>query len=221
LKILALADEECKMLWDYFRPERLEGVDLIISCGDLRASYLSFLATFTHAPVLYVHGNHDAAYERNPPEGCTCIEDTVYDYHGLRIAGLGGSMRYKNGPHQYNEKEMTHRVKKLGAKIKRAKGVDILVTHAPARGCHDGEDLPHRGFECFNNLLEDWKPKIYLHGHVHMNYGSFPREYDHFDTHVINAYDHYEFEMDVPDAPLVRRTFPVLSFPANFFKSKG
>ena len=182
MKILALADEECKMLWDYFRPERLEGVDLIISCGDLRASYLSFLATFTHAPVLYVHGNHDAAYERNPPEGCTCIEDTVYDYHGLRIAGLGGSMRYKNGPHQYNEKEMTRRVKKLGAKIKRAKGVDILVTHAPARGCHDGEDLPHRGFECFNNLLEDWKPKIYLHGHVHMNYGSFPREYDHFDS---------------------------------------
>ena len=62
MKILALADEESKMLWDYFRPERLEGVDLIISCGDLRASYLSFLATFTHAPVLYVHGNHDASY---------------------------------------------------------------------------------------------------------------------------------------------------------------
>ena len=75
--------------------------------------------------------------------------------------------------------------------------------------------------ECFNQILQDWKPKIYLHGHVHMNYGQFPREYDHFDTHVINAYDHYEFEMDVPNVQPVRRTFPALSFPSNFWKSRG
>ena len=101
MKILAISDVESKYLWDYFQPEKLEGVDLILSCGDLKASYLTLLATFTHAPLLYVHGNHDTDYQRRPPEGCTCIEDTVYEVNGVRIAGLGGSVRYKPGPFQY------------------------------------------------------------------------------------------------------------------------
>ena len=67
MKILLLADEESKSLWDYFEKEKLEGIDLIISCGDLKAEYLSFLATFTTAPVLYVHGNHDGEYPLRPP----------------------------------------------------------------------------------------------------------------------------------------------------------
>ena len=69
MKILFLAHIESKFLWDYFDKSKLEGVDLIISCGDLSANYLSFLATFTHAPILYVRGNHDGRYEQKPPEG--------------------------------------------------------------------------------------------------------------------------------------------------------
>ena len=59
MRILAIADEESKYLWDYFQKEKLEGIDLILSSGDLNPNYLSFLATFTTAPVLYVRGNHD------------------------------------------------------------------------------------------------------------------------------------------------------------------
>ena len=98
MKILAIADEESKYLWDYFEKSKLEGIDLIISCGDLDPRYLSFLATFTSAPVLYVHGNHDDKYERIPPDGCICIDDKIYVHEGVRIMGLGGSMRYKPGP---------------------------------------------------------------------------------------------------------------------------
>ena len=101
MKILAIADVESKYLWDYFEKSKLEGIDLIISCGDLDPRYLSFLATFTSAPVLYVHGNHDDKYERIPPEGCICIDDKIYVHEGERILGLGGSMRYKPGEHQY------------------------------------------------------------------------------------------------------------------------
>ena len=54
MRILAIADEESKYLWDYFQKEKLEGIDLILSSGDLNPNYLSFLATFTTAPVLYV-----------------------------------------------------------------------------------------------------------------------------------------------------------------------
>ena len=67
MKIMFLADEESKAYWDYFRKESFEGIDLIVSCGDLKASYLSFLTTMVNVPVLYVHGNHDDKYEKNPP----------------------------------------------------------------------------------------------------------------------------------------------------------
>ena len=67
MKILVLADVESKYLWDYFEKSKLEGIDLIISCGDLKASYLSFLATLSSVPVLYVHGNHDEKYKKIPP----------------------------------------------------------------------------------------------------------------------------------------------------------
>ena len=45
MKILTIADTESKNLWDYFTPDKVEGVDIIISCGDLDPRYLSFLST--------------------------------------------------------------------------------------------------------------------------------------------------------------------------------
>ena len=154
-------------------------------------------------PVLYVHGNHDKKYEQMPPEGCTCIEDKIYVYRGLRILGLGGSMRYKPGPHQYTEKQMTKRVRKLRFQLFRKGGFDILVAHSPAYQLGDGRDLPHQGFQVFRALMEKYRPKFFLHGHVHMTYGRQHKRYDRYmDTHIINAYERcvFEFEDEDPQA---------------------
>lgn len=197
MKILALADEESAYLWDYFEKSKLEGIDLIISCGDLNPKYLSFLATFTNAPVIYVHGNHDKKYKNIPPEGCICIEDEIYVYKGVRILGLGGSMKYNSDECQYTEREMRKRVRKLRWKLFRSKGFDILVTHAPAYGLNDGDDLPHRGFQVFNTLIEKYNPKYFLHGHVHMRYGRKHVRFDTCgDTQVINAFERCVFEYE-------------------------
>ena len=197
MKILAIADEESKYLWDFFEKEKLEGIDLILSSGDLNPKYLSFLATFTSAPVLYVHGNHDDKYQRIPPEGCICIEDQIYEHEGVRILGLGGSMRYRPGVNQYTEKEMVKRVKKLRFKLFRKKGFDILLTHSPAYQLNDGRDLPHQGFQIFNTLMDKYKPRFFIHGHVHMAYGRQHKRYDQYgDTHVINAFERCVFDFD-------------------------
>lgn len=196
MKILVLADEESKYLWDYFEKSKLEGIDLIISCGDLKPQYLTFLATFSKAPILYVHGNHDAVYDEIPPEGCICIDDTIYVYNGIRILGLGGARNYNFGAYQFSEKEMKSRVRKLFFKIKRHQGFDILVTHAPARGVNDGDDLPHQGFMVFRELLDKYKPRYFLHGHVHLSYKwNQQREcsYNEYTT-VINGFEKYIFE---------------------------
>ena len=125
MKILALADQESSYLWDYFEKSKLEGIDLILSCGDLHPHYLSFLATFFQGPVLYVHGNHDDCYEKTPPEGCVCIDGKIYEHEGIRILGLGGSMRYKTGRNQYTEREMNRRIRRLFFSLWRKKGFDI------------------------------------------------------------------------------------------------
>ena len=88
MKILLLADEPSRSLWDYFSPDKVKDVELIISCGDLPAAYLEFLVTMCHAPVLYVPGNHDESYVKQPPEGCECIDGTMFCWNGLRIFGL-------------------------------------------------------------------------------------------------------------------------------------
>ena len=197
---MAISDQESKFLWDYFDKSSLEGIYLIISCGDLNPNYLSFLATFTHAPVLYVHGNHDDKYEKVPPDGCICIEDTIYVYNGVRILGLGGSMRYKAGVNQYTQSQMRGRVRKLWFKLKYYKGFDILVTHSPAYQLNDDDYLPHRGFEAFRTLLDKYKPAFFVHGHVHLNYGrKYPRLCTYNETQVINAFEKYVFEIDVKE----------------------
>ena len=197
MRILVIADEESPYLWDHFEKSKLEGIDLIISCGDLHPHYLSFLATFTSAPVIYVHGNHDAKYEQVPPEGCTCIDDDIFVYEGIRILGLGGSMRYNPGAHQYTEKEMKKRIKKLWFKLFFRRGFDILVTHAPAYQLNDGRDLPHQGFKAFIDLIEKYNPKYFLHGHVHMSYGRAHKRYDKYqNTQVITAYERFVFDFE-------------------------
>lgn len=197
MKILALSDEECPALWDFYTPGKLDGYDLIISCGDLKASYLSFLVTMARVPVLYVHGNHDTGYERNPPEGCDCIEDQLIVYNGVRILGLGGCRRYRPGAHQYTEREMRKRIRKLRFKLWWHKGVDVVVTHAPPAGVGDDADIAHRGFEAFLPLLEKYRPQVLLHGHVHMNYTMEKiRQRQLGDTRVINVYERYDVEVN-------------------------
>lgn len=201
MKILVLADEESKYLWDYFDKSKIEGIDLIISCGDLAPQYLSFLATFTHAPVLYVHGNHDACYAETPPDGCICIDDTIYVYKGVRILGLGGSMEYQyNGaPHQYTEKAMEKRIRKMRRKIRKNGGFDIVIAHSPAFNINDSADLAHTGFKCFRTLIEEFQPKYFVHGHVHINYGrDFVRESKYRQTTIVNAYEKYVIEIEEP-----------------------
>lgn len=197
MKILAIADEECASLWDYYDESKLADIDLIISCGDLDPQYLSFLATVTTAPVLYVCGNHDKNYRQTPPEGCICIEDKIYVHQGVRILGLGGSMRYKEGDCQYTEWEMKKRVARLRLPIFAKRGFDILVTHAPAYQLNDGRDLPHQGFRVFLQLMEKYRPGYFVHGHVHLSYGKEYKRYDKYlDTHVINAYQKYIFQFN-------------------------
>lgn len=200
MKILLVSDEEDKYLWDFYRPGRLKGIDLILSAGDLKAEYLSFLVTMANRPLLYVHGNHDGGYAQRPPEGCQCIDGKLVTVGGLRILGLGGSALYNGGPHQYTEKQMRRRIHRLRLKLALAGGVDIVLTHAPVRGFGDEDNMTHRGFEAFLPLLDQYQPRYLVHGHIHQRYGANrPRCYQYNETTIVNATGRYILEF--PDKP--------------------
>ena len=175
MKLLLVSDKESPYYWDYYQPGRLDEFNLMISCGDLKASYLRFLVTMGRAPLLYVHGNHDLTYEQDPPEGCDCAEDRILRAGGLRILGLGGSYLYSGGPHQYTERQMDARVRRLRFQLWRSGGVDIVLAHSPIRGYGDGEDYAHQGFSALLRLVDKYQPKYLIHGHVHANYLSLIR----------------------------------------------
>ncbi len=196
MKLLLISDEEDRYLWDYYRPGHLDGIDLILSAGDLKANYLSFLVTMANRPLLYVHGNHDGDYDRSPPEGCDCIDDRLVVVNGLRILGLGGCRRYSGGPYQYTERQMRRRILRLQPKLWRAGGVDLVLTHAAIAGCGDGEDFAHSGFEAFLPLLDRWQPSYLIHGHIHKRYNVMQeRVLQYRNTTVINANGKYILEL--------------------------
>ena len=202
-RVLVVADEEAEALYgdalDELKP------DLILAAGDLPFDYLENLLTRAAVPLVYVPGNHDADVRFRPdsygpvvveqpipgPQGADNADGKILDVAGLRIAGLGGSLRYRVGPNQYTQGQMRRRalgleLRALWRRLLRKPGVDILLTHAPPLGLGDGEDHPHRGFAAFHRLVRVLHPKLMVHGHVHP-YGRKRDDRELGTTQVVNA----------------------------------
>lgn len=194
MKILTISDIESPLLYERLDNTSFADVDLVISCGDLPPGYLEFIVTMVNVPCYYVPGNHDERFLEEVPPGWEALDDRIAIHKGLRMLGLGGSMRYKPGPFQYTERDMKFRLLKLLPSLWLHKNkIDILVTHAPAYGLGDLEG-PHQGFKVFRTIIKKYQPKYHLHGHVHLNYCQHPRKLKYDKTTIINGFDHYLFD---------------------------
>ena len=110
MRILAISDTEEDRLTTRAGLEALGPLDFIVSCGDLPATYLETIVTLANVPLLYVPGNHDTSYAEHPPLGCTPIDGKLISCCGLRIVGLGGSLRYNDRVYGFTEEEMRWRM---------------------------------------------------------------------------------------------------------------
>jgi Icc-related predicted phosphoesterase len=188
VRILAIADEVVESLWDPM--VRQLAPDVVVAAGDLPWDYLEFFASCLDVPLVFVPGNHDPDCTPASPHrsglfleaGLPCADPrplgginadvSVVDVAGLRIAGLGGCVRYRPGPHQYTQREHARRGRRLLRAARRVQrrspgGVDILLTHAPPRGLGDDPDQPHEGIEALHGVLAGLQPRLHLHGHIH------------------------------------------------------
>lgn len=192
-RVLAIADEEDDVLCARLASGDFGRVDAVVSCGDLSPRYLDYVATMANAPLLYVRGNHDTDASGYGSMGGTALDGRVVRIAGLRVAGLDGSLLYREGIVGYSDQQMWVRALRLAAVAKLSGGVDVLVTHAPPRGHGDLDDLAHRGFACLNWLLGALRPRLLLCGHVHLRCGGGPRERAHpSGTCIVNACGYWD-----------------------------
>lgn len=201
-RILAIADEVQPAPWT--SSVRRHDVDLVLSAGDLPFEYVDHIARTLDRPCVLVPGNHDPDLSRfrnrrgvwfrdgmpaqwpGPPEAMNA-DGRVVQAAGLRIAGLGGCVRYRPGPNQWTQAQQARRAWWLRLKAALSGGqVDIVLTHAPPRHCGDRQDPAHHGFECLTGLVAALRPSLLVHGHIHP-YGMPVPDRRLGDTLVVNA----------------------------------
>ena len=185
MKILLISDEESNLILDYYRENKLDDVELILSVGDLSYAYLQNIKRNIKAPLYYVKGNHDEFKSKSFDS--ELVEWRCFEYKGIRIAGIGCKKYNKI----ISEEKMSKSLKKLYKRIEKNGGVDIVISHYPARNCGDGKDETHRGYQVIREFVEKVNPKYFIYGHNHLNYGRNDRVMYFNGTTLINAYEKY------------------------------
>lgn len=200
MQILTVSDEVVPSIYSLNIKQRFGAIAMVLGCGDLPYYYVEFIVTMLSVPCFYVHGNHDAPELQSngallhEARGAVNLEGRGVHHTGLLIAGLGGSLRYKpEGAHMYTEAEMMRRVWRLVPWMllnhaRFGRYLDILITHAPPFGIHNGPDYAHQGFRAFLWLMDRFRPRYLIHGHIHLSYGYHDAvETVYRQTRVINT----------------------------------
>ena len=185
MKVLIIADDE-------FVIRRIESdpVDVLVSLGDLPEKIILDVADLcqpTH--ILAVKGNHD---DTRPFSSAICdlhLHTATVD--GVRFGGFAGSWLFKPGlPNAFEQDE-------AGQLLKDFPAVDVFLAHNSPRMIHDRDDGTHLGFYAFNNYIQRARPKLFLHGHQHIDeqtllgstfiIGTFGHRYLNIATHNVPA----------------------------------
>jgi Predicted phosphoesterases, related to the Icc protein len=169
IRLLVVSDAVDPTLMDLRNRQVLSPIDLIVGCGDLDCSDLSFIADGLNSPLVYVNGNHDSS-ERWAAGASYCsapIRSTAVQHRaGLAIVGLTwpgawGKRATRSERSAWNQ-ALSLAVRRLG----RSEPL-IVISHVPPFGAGDTPDGGyHRGFRGYRWLMDRLAPPLWLHGHT-------------------------------------------------------
>ena len=194
MKILVISDKiEESFLNTGSSIPMLQGIELILACGDLPSSYMQFLVTTLNVPLYYVLGNHDRMLYKKHINGCTCLDETTVLYKNKIIGGLSGSIKYADTQLMYSETQMHGKIARLFPhllynRIRYKRYIDVLITHSPIVGVHDEPTRVHRGFKALKMFDKQYKPRYHFHGHTMVRNNRYESYYN--STQIVNA-NHY------------------------------
>ena len=112
----------------------------------------------------------------------------------MRILGLDGCKVYSFKEHQYTENQM--KIKILKNIFFLLRGVDIVLSHAPVEGIHDVNDGVHNGFKVFHEVIKYFKPKLWIHGHIHLSNFMNYQDTEVEETVVSNTFGYRVFTIE-------------------------
>ena len=220
MKILCVSDQIDPLIYSINIKERYQDIDLVISAGDLPMEYLEFIVSSLNKPLFFVFGNHNLnalpyyhksfrtntslqsiAEDRIEGYGSTYLGFTTRREGKVLFAGVSGCLRYNSDIGQYTERQMQLQLLALAPrliynKLRYGRYLDVFVAHAAPFGIHDRPDPCHTGFKCFLWFMKKFKPRYFLHGHIHLYDLQAPRVTVYEDTTVINVFSNYLLEFD-------------------------
>lgn len=156
------------------KPKELpKKTDMIFFLGDNGETMVrTILDLYPGVPAYGVAGNHDGPTLYSNTRVIELHGQTV-DVNGLKVAGLGGCIRYKGAKMKwlFTEAEAREVLITIGK-------ADFIISHSPpARkmdkeyvvGHKDGRSYPeaHRGFIELGKYIDRYHPLAIFHGHLH------------------------------------------------------
>jgi len=178
MKLLILADDDSVQ-----KDIAKEQTDVLVSCGDFADQALLQIAkNIQCSQILAVKGNHDGS--GSFPAPIIDLHLNTHTISGFRFGGFNGSWKYKpRGNYLYEQLEVKRYLDLFPP-------VDIFVAHNSPRHIHDRDDDVHFGFEAFVDYIQRVQPKLFLHGHQHIN-----QETQIGKTKVIGIYGQKKLEL--------------------------
>ena len=207
MNLLSVSDVIIPYIYSPSIREKYKHAEFVIACGDLPYYYQEYIISMLDIPLFFVRGNHDPVIEygdginRKYPHGGIDLHRRTYNFNGILMAGVEGSVRYKSrGQFQYTQSEMWRHVWSLTPKfmynrLRHGRFIDVFISHAPPWGIHDKSDRAHRGIKAFRWLFSAFQLSYHFHGHIHVYRSDTVTETHFHRTQVINTYGCRETKM--------------------------
>ena len=143
---------------------RTQSYDCVIFLGDIMAEDIrEFVPCAGGRPCLHILGNHDEWGQNDGIPGLTYIDGKTVSVNGVRISGVSGGPKYKEGPYgMRTEEEVREALSHIG-------DTDILISHeSPYHLLNPNRS--HAGFQAISDFLDEKKPLLHVFGHHHIDH---------------------------------------------------
>lgn len=160
MKLLIITDLHSWSNEEYNITRNLTDYDICFLLGDISVEYLKELKEIIKTPLYGLNGNHDG--ENIESVGIENLHCKCINFNGLTFSGFQGSARYKSGPWcMYTQEDSSEICKDIQA-------ADVFLTHDGILDVNNS-DVAHAGLRGISEYIENNKPILHIHGHIHEN----------------------------------------------------
>lgn len=187
MRIVCLSDTHCR-----HHDLRVPEGDVLVHAGDFCnwgnleevASFGRWLRALPYKRKVVIAGNHDWPFERNrreaeaelvgdPRYGVIYLQDSDVEIDGLRFYGSPWQPEFCGWA--FNLPRQGYELRQRWAAI--PDGVDVLLTHGPAKGILDRGYSERVGCEELAVAVAAKQPRLHVFGHIHPSCGLQRHEY--------------------------------------------